>query len=315
MRQVRKSRLAKPHGWEVRGSSWASISVALLALIATSCRPSQAVSTFGTWQPTIAATPAVAALEQQMVQRLNRDRGQRGLPALQTDPRLADIARAHSLDMKSNGFFAHESPRTGVLQDRMDRAGYLALEMRENLATAAAVDTAQDNLLASPGHHANIMATGITHLGIGIVFGDPSRNPLGRTFTQVFARPTYIDAPQTAVSKIRQRFVAARSTAHQPPLASHPMLAQLANQHIANLPDDIAGSAVSRIGQNLSKHLDERNDHGLQSIQLFAQAMFNAEQFTIPGGTDTARFIAVAAAPARDERGRPKLKILLLLAR
>ena len=250
-----------------------------------------------------------------MLARLNRDRASRGLPALLPDPRLDDIARAHSQDMVSNSFFAHASPRTGVLADRLDRAGYLALEMRENLATAADVDTAQNNLLASPGHHANIMAKGVTHVGIGIVMGDPTRALRGRTFTQIFARPTHLDSPPTAVTKIRQRFATARQAARLPPLPDQPMLTQLAQHHINSLPDDIPNSAVSRIGANLSKHLDERNDHGLQSIQLYAQAMFNADLFRIPGNSDAARFVGIAAAPARDERGRPKLKLLLLLGR
>jgi uncharacterized protein YkwD len=37
---------------------------------------------------------------------------------------------------------------------------------RENLAAASSVDTAEDGLLKSPGHFANLMATDITHIGI-----------------------------------------------------------------------------------------------------------------------------------------------------
>src|SRR5207253_9242370 len=101
----------------------------------------------------------VLAMEHAMFERLNHDRAAGGLPPLEYDPRLADVGRAHSADMSAHHFFAHESPTNGNLEDRLDAAGYLALKGRENLAEAGDVVGAQDGLMKSPGHHANIMSS------------------------------------------------------------------------------------------------------------------------------------------------------------
>src|SRR5689334_887345 len=92
-----------------------------LAVALAACTDPTTAAEFGSARPTVAATPDVARLEQTMWARLNRDRAARGLPALAWDPHLADIARAHSLDMLQHDFFAHESPTTGVLEDRLVR--------------------------------------------------------------------------------------------------------------------------------------------------------------------------------------------------
>ena len=104
-----------------------------------------------------------------MFERLNRDRAASGLPPLEYDEHLADIGRAQSEDMRLHHFFAHESPMYGALDDRFDRAGYVAKVARENLAEAPDVETAQDGLMKSPHHHENIMARDVTKIGIGIV--------------------------------------------------------------------------------------------------------------------------------------------------
>src|SRR5579871_6683225 len=89
---------------------------------------------FGEGVPKTPTTPEILAMEHDMFERLNRDRAAGGLPPLAYDDDLAAIGRAHSTDMRDHHFFAHESPTTGKLEDRLDRAGYLAIVGRENLA-------------------------------------------------------------------------------------------------------------------------------------------------------------------------------------
>jgi len=294
----------------------ASLLGVLLSLAAGGCAPAP-VGTFGSWQPTAPATTEVAALEHDMFELINRERAAAGLAALEYDERLADIARAHSLDMKRHDFFAHRSPTTGMLEDRMDRAGYLATEMRENLAMAADIRTAAANLLASPGHRANLLAPGVTHVGVGLVHGSGSGDPRELTITEAFAKPAALDTPTQAMAGARAAANKARQRAGLGPLAKHAMLAELVAQQLAALPDDVPASAVDDISDRVAHALDERGGHGLTAVSVAAQSVFNAGELRLPAAaTDPAvRYLELAAAAAHDARGRPRVKILLLFGR
>jgi len=285
----------------------------LLALICAGC-PAPHTGAFGSWKPTIRATDDIATLERQMAQLVNADRAQAGLPPLTFDERLADIARGHSLDMRDHGFFAHESPTTGMLEDRMMVAGYLALEMRENLAQAPDIAKAEQNLMKSPGHHDNLMATSVSHIGIGIVHGAEG-DPRVLTITQVFARPTELDTPDAVEEKVLKALRQARGEKGLPPLERHDMLQALAEDDIASLPDDVPESAVRSVGDRVSSELNARHDHGLVSIRIVAQAFFNGDEFTVSEAALDPRTAAygIATAEAVDEVGRPRVKVLLLL--
>lgn len=278
---------------------------------------SPSVALFGTQKPNVRATPEIASLERAMFQRLNRDRQKAGLPPLTYDEALADVGRAHSFDMREHGFFAHESPNTGVLEDRMDRAGILAAEMRENLATAEDVERAEDNLLKSPGHRRNILADSVTHVGIGIVQGDGSGDPRMLLITQVFARPAKLATPAETEVAVLAAIDAARARRGVARLTPHPMLTELAGSHIESLPDTVPDGAVGDIGVKVSRTLNERDDHELMAIQILAQAVFNAGEFTVPDSALAAKTgaVGVAARKAVDERGRPRVKVLVLLGR
>lgn len=123
-------------------------------------------------------------LEKRMFELVNRDRVMKGLPALRYDSGLAAVARAHSQDMVTRGYFAHHSSRTGDHADRIQRAGISWSRCGENLALDQSVESAQKHLMESPGHRANILSRDYTHIGIGIVRSG------GRIYaTQNFIRP------------------------------------------------------------------------------------------------------------------------------
>ena len=287
----------------------------LLLALALGCGPA-AGGRFGSWTPTVRATPEIAALERQMFERLNRDRGAQGLPPLIYAEDLADVARGHSLDMVQHRFFAHESPATGTLEDRMDVAGITALEMRENLAQAPNVERAEDNLLASPGHRANILAASVTHIGIGIVHGG-NDDPRLLTITQVFTRPARVATPAEAADEVTARLNQARQKAGLPPLTPSEMLQDLAATQIESLPDDVAAAAVDRAGDEVRHALEREGGHGLVAVQVVAQTFFTPEQLDLPTAAVDPRPTAfgIATATATDRRGRPQVKLLLLLGR
>ncbi len=257
------------------------------------------------------ATPAIVALERKMAARLNRDRAKNSLPALVYDDALADIARAHSKDMHDRKFFAHDSPFTGSLQDRLDRAGYLMQTARENLGEGATIDHAQELLLKSPGHYANIMAKEVTHIGIGILDVGTKQQPK-LLVTQVFATPIKNQDPVAARGVMLRRIAEARRAAGVRALPSHALLEKLAKKHIADVPNGADASANQRIGDAIAGELQ---NSGMTGVSV-GTTVFLAPQMYEPSGLVTdpgARGYGLATAPAKDEQGRPAIKALLLV--
>lgn len=119
---------------------------------------------------------------------VREDRQRFALPRLEWDARLATIARAHSRDMADEGYFAHISPRTGSVVDRLEAAGYPAVFVAENIAMAPTLAEAEESLMRSPGHRAAILSPEATHLGIGVVIREPPRQGRVLYVTQIFVR-------------------------------------------------------------------------------------------------------------------------------
>jgi len=287
----------------------------LLLVFAVACSPAAQGPGFGSAPPRVEATPEMARLERQMLDLVNRDRAQAGLSPLEWDSSLADIARAHSLDMKTAGFFSHDSPGTGTLQDRLDRAGYLALEARENLASAPTVDKAEENLLASPSHRANLESKGMTHVGVGIVQGDRFGDARMLTVTQVFAKPATKQSADEVATTVLAAVERARKQRRVRSLEPHGVLEELARHHVDEIPLDLNQATLTRIGDEVAGALEKRPGHGLKAVQIAAQVVFHADQFDVAGAPldPKAHKRGIATAAAQDGRGSPQTKVLLLL--
>ena len=110
-------------------------------------------------------------LEKKMLELVNQERIQRGLPPLQADPEMTEVARAHSRDMFARGYFAHFTPEGKSPFDRMNAAHVQYLTAGENLALAHSLSIAHNGLMNSPGHRANILSSSFGRVGIGILDG------------------------------------------------------------------------------------------------------------------------------------------------
>ena len=110
-------------------------------------------------------------LETKMLELVNQERVQRGLPALRADPELTQVAREHSKDMFERGYFAHITPEGKSPFDRMDAAHVQYTAAGENLALAHSLSIAHNGLMNSPGHRANILNPAFNRVGIGILDG------------------------------------------------------------------------------------------------------------------------------------------------
>ena len=136
---------------------------------------------------------------------LNEMRTARGLPTLRWDDRAAVVAEGHSADMRNSGFVGHVSPRTGDVTARYARAKIAMTIVRENVARGYGPGGIHDSLLRSPGHRANMIASDVTHVGIGVVLGpaesDAPGTPRPVFLTQNFHRPPGEGAPKAAAMR------------------------------------------------------------------------------------------------------------------
>lgn len=120
--------------------------------------------------------------ENEMLEKLNKERTSRGLGALVMDEKLRELARAHSRDMFARGYFAHVDPDGKDPFKRMEEFGIKYTVAGENLALAPNVDLAHEGLMNSPGHRANILTAEFGKIGIGVIDG----GPYGKMFSQEF---------------------------------------------------------------------------------------------------------------------------------
>jgi uncharacterized protein YkwD len=134
---------------------------------------------------TCAAPDGFSTLSAAVIQSVNTERANRGLPALKQDPELTAAAQAHACDMGKRGYFAHEGRNGSTVMTRAKRQGYKACLIAENIALGQG-DVAQvmASWMGSKGHRANILRRGVRATGVGVALQK------GRmVWVQVFARP------------------------------------------------------------------------------------------------------------------------------
>jgi uncharacterized protein YkwD len=168
------------------------------------------------------------AAEARFAMLLHQERVRFGLGTLTPDPRLAYIARAHSLDMVTSNFFSHVSPTHGDLGQRLLAAGYRSYQARENISFTSTVHAGMASLMASPSHRANILDPSVERFGIGVVAGHGQETMW--MATQVFAKPVEIRSPAEVESLVAQVLAQQRRTARQKPLATCDALEHWAGQ-------------------------------------------------------------------------------------
>ncbi|MEU3663952.1 CAP domain-containing protein [Streptomyces sp. NPDC032940] len=119
----------------------------------------------------------------EVVELTNRERARAGLPALAADPRLTTAAQAHSADMVARDFYSHTDPDGGAPWDRAAAAGATRRTVGENIACGQRSPAeVVEGWMNSPGHRANILKTGFTHIGVGLAGGGRA----GMYWTQLF---------------------------------------------------------------------------------------------------------------------------------
>ena len=121
--------------------------------------------------PTPTPTPEPSAIADEFERRVfeltNIERRNHGLPDLVWDDRLAQAARAHSIDMAANNFLSHTGSDGSDVSLRLQRVGVLWSMWAENAASGHRTpEDVVEGWMNSPGHRQNILS-GNTHLGVG----------------------------------------------------------------------------------------------------------------------------------------------------
>ena len=188
--------------------------------------------------------------EDRLVRLVNRDRAKHALPPLDLDGRLKEVARKHCQEMRETGVVAHLSPRTGSAADRVKAGGIRSSVVLENVARAYGIGEAEEGLMNSPGHRANILSKDATHMAIGVVLGEDVAGRREIFVTQLFIRRTARIDPRAVGDQVRAR-VKASGLSEDPRLSE---VAQALADGIAagSSPNDASVVANRRLsGMNL----------------------------------------------------------------
>ncbi|MDQ6814851.1 MAG: CvpA family protein [Bacteroidota bacterium] len=110
-------------------------------------------------------------LEAKMLVLVNEERQKVGLQPLTFDNEMLAVARAHSKDMFSRGYFSHITPEGLSPFNRMRKAKVRFFAAGENLALGQTLNICHRGLMNSPGHRANILNPAFGRVGIGILDG------------------------------------------------------------------------------------------------------------------------------------------------
>ncbi len=120
--------------------------------------------------------------ETAMFNLVNDERSKAGVKALNWDPNIVPVARAHAKDMWERHYFSHYSPEGKDVGDRLKEAKITYTFAGENLALAPTLATAHQGLMNSQGHRENILEPRFKKMGIGVI----DNGIYGKMFVQVF---------------------------------------------------------------------------------------------------------------------------------
>lgn len=219
--------------------------------------------------------PGVSASDvaQANFEYLNAAREVRGLPPLQWDDRAAGIALAHSEDMYRSGFVGHVSPSTGDVTDRFVRAKVQGAVIRENVARGYGPKGMHESLMSSPGHRINIVASDVTHVGIGVVVGDAETSAAGAPrpmfLTQNFYKKPGAGAPKDLPKATRKSVDGLRKGSGLRPLRWDDRLSKLAQRKAEALAKGRQGVSEAEFQEqvfglgyvSLARHQVTSSDH------------------------------------------------------
>jgi uncharacterized protein YkwD len=246
---------------------------------------------------------------EQMLVLLNRARAEAGTAPVKPDPELRAVALAHSQEMAAGHFFGHVSPTTGMVADRVRRAGVLTSVLGENVSQGDSASSTHQGLMDSPGHRATMLDPRFTHVGIGVAQTNGAP-PL--VVTLVFARRP--DIARLTAAEVIATIANIRRARRVQPFTPDPVLQAAAE---AGMKAFVSRTASSRDqAMEVGNGVLRREDHRLRiSRKGCAQWMEileleDLQQSPVLTSAGTKKLgLAVALQPD----GKPPLAVLVLV--
>jgi len=113
--------------------------------------------------------PSSNVAEQYLLNTANRERIARGLPALRSNPTLAQAARFHALQMADRRDISHQFPGEPDLMQRGSQSGARFSLITENVAESPDASIVHDLWMRSAGHRKNLLDPDVDSVGIAVV--------------------------------------------------------------------------------------------------------------------------------------------------
>ncbi len=246
--------------------------------------------------------------EERLVELVNQDRKRYGLPPLEVHEPTRAVARAHSQEMHDTGVVAHVSPTTGSASDRIRVAGIKTSVVLENVARAYGVREAEEGLMNSPGHRANILTTQANRIGVGVVVGEEIEGRRELFVTQLFIHVTPRIAPSEAKKALHAKIQAVRHLSHDDALAA------LAQQYAEDVAGGLSTKEASKRATRGAELLASRYSRATTVVVAVGSVdTFSAESALVDKSM-TDYGLGVAQGP-HPELGEQAIYVVLILAK
>ena len=213
----------------------------------------------------------------------------------------------HSQDMHDTGIVAHISPTTGSASDRVQAAGIKTAAVLENVARAYGVLEAQEGLMNSPGHRANILTAQATHVGVGVVVGEEVEGRRELFVTQLFIYETPHIAPEQAKKQLHRKIRAVRK------LTSDDALAALSQRYA----DDVASGLSTKEASKRATKGADKLAHRFSRATTVVTAVGSVDAFEAESALVDKRMTHYGlgvAQGAHAELGERAIYVVLILA-
>ncbi len=138
-----------------------------------------------------------AGAERKIFDLLNGERAQAGLPPVEFDPAVANVAREISADIAARG----GTPGGPSVDERLKKAGIASQVVLQSAAADRSYERAHERLVASPSNRANIMTTEANKVGVGATTAQDSEGHPLVILSEVFIK----ELPPVDVEQVRQQ--------------------------------------------------------------------------------------------------------------
>jgi len=144
----------------------------------------------------------VAGQEKKVLAIINAERTGAGLPALAWDEAVAGVARSLSEGLSDE---SRRGTAAGSVVEQLQKAGVPSPLLLVNPAQGRTVDDAQERLLTSPGHRANLMNPEVNHAGVGVTTVTEKSGATTTYLAELFVKVL----PAVDLGEVRQQLLAA----------------------------------------------------------------------------------------------------------